>query len=269
MAAYINGYTIHHWSGIPTRPKHGRNTGDRHKQSIKCQALRVVILDAISMDSAELLGALEYVIRKATRGNGTYKKRSDGTTRAFGGANIVMCGDFWQLRPVNGTWLCSDPDEIEAGTAKDAMRLFWDEGVDTIRNVWILTQLVRCKDDWYNSFLRACRNGTLSLETYCFIHGLPTARAAGDNCKCNEDCVYDEALETSYKKSWADAFMNGCTDMVTLIAQTECEQCRTKRQERKRVLDHNIRAERVPPPNCTNIHLQKPQLCIASMYPSS
>ena len=152
MAAHIDGYTIHHWSGIPTRPKHGKNTGDRHKQSIKCQALRVVILDEISMDSAELLGALEYVIKKATRVNGTYKKRADGTTRGFGGANVVMCGDFWQLRPVKGTWLCSDPDEIEAGLGKDAMRLFWDEGVDTIRNVWILTQLVRCKDDWYNSF---------------------------------------------------------------------------------------------------------------------
>ena len=106
------------------------------------------------MDSAELLGALEYVIKKATRVNGTYKKRKDGTTRAFGGANIVMCGDFCQLRPVKGTWLCSDPDEIEAGTAKDAMRLFWAEGVDTIRNVWFLTQLFRCKDDWYNSFLQ-------------------------------------------------------------------------------------------------------------------
>ena len=89
MAAHINGYTIHHWSGIPTRPKHGKNTGDRHKQSIKCQALRVVILDEISMDSAELLGALEYVIKKATRVNGTYKKRKDGTTRAFGGVPIL------------------------------------------------------------------------------------------------------------------------------------------------------------------------------------
>ena len=61
------------------------------------------------MDSAELLGALDYVISKATRVNGTYKKRSDGTSRAFGGVNVVMCTDFWQLKPVKGTWLCGNP----------------------------------------------------------------------------------------------------------------------------------------------------------------
>ena len=34
MAAHINGYTIHHWSGIPTHAKDGNATGDRHQQSI-------------------------------------------------------------------------------------------------------------------------------------------------------------------------------------------------------------------------------------------
>ena len=45
MAAQINGFTIHHWSGIPARATAGNNTGNRHEQSIKCQALRVMILD--------------------------------------------------------------------------------------------------------------------------------------------------------------------------------------------------------------------------------
>ena len=67
MAAQINGYTIHHWSGLPVRTDDGKGTGDRHKQSIKCQALRVVIIDEVSMIAAELLGALEYVIRGAVR----------------------------------------------------------------------------------------------------------------------------------------------------------------------------------------------------------
>ena len=51
VAAQINGYTIHHWSGIPVRTDDGSGTGDRHKQSIKCQALRVVIIDEVSMVS--------------------------------------------------------------------------------------------------------------------------------------------------------------------------------------------------------------------------
>ena len=85
MAAQIKDYTIHPWSGISTRPKHGTNTSDRHKQSIKCQAQRVVILDEISMESTALLEALEYVVKKATRPNGTYQNKADGTTQALGG----------------------------------------------------------------------------------------------------------------------------------------------------------------------------------------
>jgi len=104
MAAQINGYTIHHWTGIPVHNEDGAATGDKHKQSIKCQALRVVIIDEVSMISAELLGALEHVVRTAVRVKGTYKKRSIASTRVFGGVNLVMCGDFWQLHPVPGTY---------------------------------------------------------------------------------------------------------------------------------------------------------------------
>ena len=32
MAAAINGYTIHNWSGIPIRSDDGNSCGDRHKQ---------------------------------------------------------------------------------------------------------------------------------------------------------------------------------------------------------------------------------------------
>ena len=54
------------------------------------------------MMSAELLGTLEQVVSGAIRVRGTYKKRNNGTSRVFGGVNIVMCADFWQLHPVNG-----------------------------------------------------------------------------------------------------------------------------------------------------------------------
>ena len=42
MAASINGFTLHHWSGIPAHYSEGHGTGDKHAQSIKCQALRVI-----------------------------------------------------------------------------------------------------------------------------------------------------------------------------------------------------------------------------------
>ena len=58
MAAQINGHTVHHWSGIPATGDGGQGLGDMHKFSMKCQALRVIIIDEVSMIDAELLGKL-------------------------------------------------------------------------------------------------------------------------------------------------------------------------------------------------------------------
>ena len=115
------------------------------------------------MDSAELLGALEYAVKTAIRVRGTYKTRQDGTTRAFGGVNVVMCVDFYKLQPVGGTWLCCNPSHMPAGRAQDALSMLWSSGHDTIRSLWSLKELVRCKDVWYNSFLEECRNGVSTL----------------------------------------------------------------------------------------------------------
>lgn len=166
---------------IPARSTEG-NTGDKHKQSIKCQALRVIILDELSMVSAELFGALQYVIQKAIRVRGTYKKRADGSIRFFGGVNIVMCADFWQLQPVSRTWLCSDPSGVSQGRAYDALAMLCETDCDTIRNCWTLVERMRCKDVRYNNFLQECRFGNITTSTYCFLHGLPTfAPVAGAN----------------------------------------------------------------------------------------
>ena len=60
MAAYINGLTIHHWAGIdPTAHDGSCATKDSSKMSTKCQNLRFIIIDEISMVSAQLFGTLE------------------------------------------------------------------------------------------------------------------------------------------------------------------------------------------------------------------
>ena len=105
------------------------------------------------MLSAELLGTLERVVTGAVRVTGTYKKRSDGSHRAFAGVNVVMCADFWQLHPVGGTFLAANPLDVPAGCAQRALEIFWQDSADSIRSYWNLTQLMRCDDSWYNEFL--------------------------------------------------------------------------------------------------------------------
>ena len=80
MAAAISGLTLHHWSGIPAHYTEGGGTGDAHALSIQCQAMRVIVIDEVSMISAELLGTFEKVVRKVIRSNGTYKREPAGGT---------------------------------------------------------------------------------------------------------------------------------------------------------------------------------------------
>ena len=78
MAASINGETIHHWSGIPAMESEGASgSRDATALSTKCQCLRFIIIDEISMVSAELLAALERVVQKVVRSQGGYKKRKN------------------------------------------------------------------------------------------------------------------------------------------------------------------------------------------------
>ena len=138
MAALIDGYTNHHWSGMPAcaTAEGGSGFGDSRKLSTKCQSLRVIIIDELSMVSAELFGALEYVVKKVIRSQHTYKKRPDGSTRPFGGINVLACVDWWQLPPVGGTSLCGNPTEVSPGLAHDAMSMLWDTGEDCVRRPW-------------------------------------------------------------------------------------------------------------------------------------
>ena len=62
MAAQIKGKTIHHWSGIYPFDVQGSGTKDAHKLLCRCLSLILILLDGISMVSAERLGSLQNVV---------------------------------------------------------------------------------------------------------------------------------------------------------------------------------------------------------------
>ena len=96
---------------------------------------------------AQMLGTLEEIVSTATKTDNTYKKRANNTLRAFGGVNIIMCGDFWQLEPVSGIFLAPNPLDKATECVHHALNLFWQDGENTIRNSWQLTELTRCDDE--------------------------------------------------------------------------------------------------------------------------
>ena len=66
MAAHIDGFTIHHWTGIPVG-EHSQTTASLHKFANKCMHVRFVLIDEISMVSAKLFSAIEVLMRKVLR----------------------------------------------------------------------------------------------------------------------------------------------------------------------------------------------------------
>ena len=54
--------------------------------------------------------------------------------------------DFYQLNPVTGTFLASNPLDVPAGSAQRPLQLFWQTDQDSVRSFWQLAELMRCDE---------------------------------------------------------------------------------------------------------------------------
>ena len=112
MAEQIDGDTIHHALGINpfgqrcTDALETQRQGDVAKRVLQW---RWLIVDEISMVSAQLLAEMDMKLRDVVRKNGTMKTQTSGIDRAFGGINLLFAGDFWQLEPPSGGFLGAIP----------------------------------------------------------------------------------------------------------------------------------------------------------------
>ncbi|PIR46604.1 MAG: AAA family ATPase [Candidatus Vogelbacteria bacterium CG10_big_fil_rev_8_21_14_0_10_45_14] len=92
-ATHIGGMTIHSWSGIGIKSALTNRDIDRISQNEyigkRISRAHVLIIDEVSMLSPDTLSSVEAVCR-AVRGKGG----------AFGGLQVVLVGDFFQLPPI-------------------------------------------------------------------------------------------------------------------------------------------------------------------------
>ena len=124
MAGRIGGFTVHSWGEVPfsvDAPQGNMTLGSRSdgldrdmsKMASKCQSLRFLFIDEAEALGAGIIGRVELNVSTATRPQ-WYKYRLNRRTdlsalRVFGGINLVLLGDFWQLAPVQGVSLRSNP----------------------------------------------------------------------------------------------------------------------------------------------------------------
>jgi len=98
LAAYlIRGRTIHSFLGIGLATKDAQSLVSHVKRNKtivrKLNKLEVLFLDEISMIDADLFDKMNLILQHI---------RDD--LRPFGGVQLVLCGDFCQLPPVNGAF---------------------------------------------------------------------------------------------------------------------------------------------------------------------
>ncbi len=163
-STHIGGMTIHSWSGIGVKAhltdNDILNIQDKSYLSKRFENVKVLIIDEISMLHHFRFDLVSRVL-KMVRGN----------DKPFGGIQIVLCGDLFQLPPVSRM---GDP-ETKFIYASDA----WKEGDFKI---CYLSEQYRQKDgDALTSILNEIRAGDISESTFELIQ----SRMNNKNRKAN------------------------------------------------------------------------------------
>ncbi len=144
-ATHIHGQTIHAWSGIGitqhfTPYELDRIAGKEHVAK-RIQKTKVLIIDEISMLSGTVLDAVDRVCRQI-RGN----------DMSFGGMQVVLVGDFFQLPPISrGTERVPFAFQSQAWNDLNVLTCY-------------LTEQHRQEDDTFLSLLSSIRSGSFAED---------------------------------------------------------------------------------------------------------
>jgi ATP-dependent exoDNAse (exonuclease V) alpha subunit len=175
VAAYnVGGQTIHSFFGMPrgilgVQPLHKHLFG-RVRDALK--SLDVLVIDEISMVSADLMDAMDTMLRTA-------RGKNKGP---FGGVQVVMFGDPYQLPPIG-----AKPHEDGYSFLKENYRSDWFFDA----KVWSESKLLRYElnenfrqhDDKFIEILNAIRDGSVTQEM------LDTLNQAGNRYPENQDAI--------------------------------------------------------------------------------
>lgn len=166
-AINAGGVTIHSFFQLPFGPiiteKIGGKSSDNsnfkqkfYKSKIRLiKSLDLLIIDEISMVRADILDAIDEVLRR-------YKNRF----LPFGGVQLLMIGDLQQLAPVvkDNEWSLLRP-------YYQSMFFFDSRAIEEANIVSIeLKHVYRQSDDIFINILNEIRNDQLSLESYNLLH---------------------------------------------------------------------------------------------------
>ena len=147
-ATHMNGMTIHSWSGMGVKDSIGivdlNRMSERRYMKTRMKKVQVLIIDEISMLHKKQLEVVDFILQ-------FFK----GNNKAFGGIQVVLSGDFFQLPPVTKN------DEKN----RDKFCFMANSWVDANFTICYLTEQYRQEDNELNEILNDIRGGSPSTET--------------------------------------------------------------------------------------------------------
>jgi len=146
-ATHIGGMTIHSWSGLGVRGElSDRDIDDMMQKSYlykRFERTKVLIIDEVSMLHHFRLDLIEWICRQMKH-----------SSKPFGGMQVILCGDFFQLPPV------TRGEVIESEFAYKAD--VWERAGLTI---CYLSEQHRQKDNKYLTILNQIRENAVTQKT--------------------------------------------------------------------------------------------------------
>lgn len=141
-ATHLNGTTIHAWSGIGIHDELPPNFSEKMSKQRRelINKADILIIDEISMLHDYRLDMVNEALQRA---------RKDKSP--FGGIQVVLSGDFFQLPPVNRN------DSRQGGFIHESM--VWQDQIFTV--CYLMEQYRQANDTSYNDILNGIRSGEL------------------------------------------------------------------------------------------------------------
>ncbi|MFZ2522700.1 MAG: AAA family ATPase [Minisyncoccia bacterium] len=150
-ATHIGGMTIHSWSGLGIRDTLSdydiENLMQKPYLYKRFERTKVLVIDEVSMLHHFRLDMIEWICRQMKRNE-----------RPFGGMQIILCGDFFQLPPVS------------RGNSEQSEFAYKAESFLASKlTVCYLSEQHRQKDNTYLSILNEIRENKVSQKTVSLL----------------------------------------------------------------------------------------------------
>jgi len=149
-ALNVGGQTIHSLFKIPPTFVESNSLSVYGKTALLLKNIDTLVIDEVSMVRADLMDAIDHIMKLA-RGN----------NEPFGGAQVVMFGDLYQLPPVvNSSELHKYFSHYHDGY------FFFNANIwkHALLNIFELNHIFRQKDENFKNILNSIRVGNISNE---------------------------------------------------------------------------------------------------------